>query len=135
MGLTATARSVAGTLRQDISVGGHQLVTDQPVGAGGQGIGPTPHDLLPAALAGCVAWAVVQYGTTKHWELGDVVVVVDYDRNSVPRRVDLTVEFGAELTADQLKRLKRVVAACPVRHSLEAGFEFVEHLHSRRHAA
>jgi hypothetical protein len=41
--------SVAG-LAQEIRVGPHRLVTDEPTAAGGGDTGPTPYDLLLAAL-------------------------------------------------------------------------------------
>jgi putative redox protein len=41
--------SVAG-LAQEIRVGPHRLVADEPTAAGGGDTGPTPYDLLLAAL-------------------------------------------------------------------------------------
>jgi hypothetical protein len=52
LSLTATARSIPGTLRQEIVIDGkHRLITDQPEGVGGEGSAPSPHELFPAALA------------------------------------------------------------------------------------
>ena len=51
---------------------------------------------------------LVQYARTKGWELGDVRVAVDYDHHSTPRRFDVAVEFGGDLTDAQLERLARV---------------------------
>ena len=129
MSLTATARSIPGTLRQAVVIGGtHRLVTDEPESVGGEGSGPAPHELLPAALAGCVATTLVMYARTKKWDLGDVVVDVDYDHRSTPRTFDVTVHLGGDLTDEQLERLEGVAAACPVRRSIEAGVEFHERI-------
>jgi putative redox protein len=127
MSLIATARSIPGTLRQEIVIDGrHRLITDQPEGIGGEGSGPSPHELFPAALAACVTVTLVQYGRTKGWDLGDVRVAVDYDHHSTPRKIDIAVELDGDLTDAQLERLARVARACPLRRSVEAGMEFAE---------
>jgi uncharacterized OsmC-like protein len=132
MSLTATACSIPGTLRQDVVIDGrHRLITDQPERLGGDGSGPSPHELFPAALAACVTVTLVQYARTKGWELGDVRVSVDYDHHSTPRTFDVAVELGGDLTDAQLERLGRVARACPLRRSIEAGIEFEETI-SRR---
>lgn len=129
MSLTATARSIPGTLRQEVVVDGqHRLITDEPPSVGGEGSGPAPHELLPAALASCVSTTLVMYARTKHWELGEVSVAVDYDNRSTPRRFDVRIEFGTDLTGEQLRRLAKVAESCPVRRSVEAGIEFHETL-------
>lgn len=127
MSLTARASAVRGTLRQDVLVDGrHALVTDEPVRLGGEDSGPAPHELLPAALAACISTTLVMYARTKEWELGDVAVAVDFDNHAVPRRFDVTIELGAELTDEQRRRLEKVAQTCPLRRSLEAGSVFFE---------
>jgi putative redox protein len=131
VGLTATARSTPGTLRQEILVDGrHRIVTDEPVRLGGGGAGPAPHELLPAALAGCISTTLVQYALTKGWELGEVTVEVDYDHRATPRRFDVSIRLDADLDDEQLERLERVARACPVRRSIEAGIDFAEEIES-----
>ena len=116
MSLTATARSVPGSLRQEIVIDGrHHLVTDEPVAVGGEGTAPAPHELLVAALAGCVSTVLVMYARTKEWDLGEVSVDVVYDHHATPRRADITIAFTGDLTPEQLTRLEKVAASCPVR--------------------
>jgi putative redox protein len=110
--------------------GTHRLITDQPEQFGGDGSGPSPHELFPAALAACVTVALVQYARTKGWDLGDVQVAVDYDHHSKPRKVETVIELGGDLTDEQLERLQKVACACPLRRSVEAGFEFAERIHA-----
>lgn len=127
MSLTATARSVPGTLRQDVLIDGrHRLLTDEPERLGGTDLGPAPHELFPAALASCIATTLELYARTKKWELGELSVAVDYDNHSVPRTFDIAVELGGDLTDAQLARLEKVAAACPLRRSIEAGITFTE---------
>ena len=129
MSLTATAHSVPGTLRQEVLIDGqHELLTDQPERLGGEGQGPAPHELLPAALAACISGTLVVYANTKGWELGEISVDVVYDTSSSPRRFDVTIGVAGEVSDEQLVRLRKVAAACPLRRSLETGFEFHERL-------
>lgn len=127
MSLTATARSVPGTLRQHVVIDGrHRLLTDEPEHLGGEGLGPAPHELFPAALAACISTTLAIYARTKGWELGEVTVDVEYDNRSTPRRFDVDVRVGGELSDAQLERLGRVAESCPLRRSIEAGIEFHE---------
>jgi putative redox protein len=132
MSLTATARSIGSTLRQDVLIDGkHHLVTDEPVAVGGEGSAPAPHELLPAALASCISTVLIMYARTKAWDLGEVTVAVDYDHHATPRRFDVSIAVTGDLTEAQLARLEKVAATCPVRRSLEAGTEIVERIAQR----
>jgi putative redox protein len=136
MSLSATAHSIPGTFRQQVVIDGqHRLITDEPERLGGDGSGPAPHELFPAALAACISTTLVMYARTKGWDLEDVNVAVDYDHRSTPRRFDVTIELGGELSEAQLERLERVARSCPLRRSIEAGIEFEETLEHRVSAA
>jgi putative redox protein len=127
MSLSATARSIPGTLRQEVVIDGrHRLITDEPEHVGGDGSAPAPHELFPAALAACVSTTLVMYARTKEWNLGEVTVAVDYDHRSTPRRFRIAIGLTGDLTDAQLERLERVASACPVRRGIEAGIEFEE---------
>lgn len=129
MSLTATARSVPGTLRQELLIDGtHRLTTDEPEALGGEGSAPAPHELLPAALAACISTTLVMYGRTKDWDLGDVTVDVDYDHRTTPRRFEILIRLSGDLSDEQLERLEKVASACPVRSAIEAGIEFAERI-------
>jgi putative redox protein len=129
MTLTATARSIPGSLRQEVVIDGrHRLITDKPIEVGGEASGPSPHELLPAGLASCVASTLVMYARTKGWDLGEVTVEVDYDHRSTPRHVEMEIRLDGELAEEQLERLEKVARACPLRRSLETGFEFAERI-------
>ena len=129
MGLTATAHSTSGSLRQDVVVDGRfHLATDEPERLGGSDSAPSPHELLPAALASCVSTTLLMYARTKGWELGHVEVEVAYDQKAPERRCDVTVRLEAPLTREQLERLEKVAATCPVRRALEGAVTFTEQI-------
>jgi len=132
MSLDASAVIVPQSLRSVISVrnGRFRIHTDEPVGAGGDDSAPSPHELLAASLAGCIATTLAMYARAKGWELGDVSVDVDYDNASSPRRFAVDVHLSGDLTGDQLVRLEKVAATCPVRRALEADVVVEERLHA-----
>ena len=75
------------------------------------------------------------YARTKGWELGEVSVAVDYDNRSTPRRFEVAIELGGDLSDEQLRRLDKVAASCPVRRAVETGIEFSETITRREEAA
>ena len=129
MSLTASARSIPGTLRQEVLLDGtHHLITDEPEAVGGDGSAPAPHELVPAALAACISTTLVMYARTKEWELGELSVDVDYEHRATPRRFEIVIRIGGDVTDEQLARLEKVAAACPVRRALEGGSAFEERI-------
>ena len=135
MSLTASARSIPGTLRQEIVIdGNHRLITDEPESLGGDGSAPAPHELLPAALASCISTTLVMYARTKKWDLGEVSVDVDYDHRSTPRHFEIAIHLGGRLSDEQLERLEKVAASCPLRRSIEAGMVFEERIEAAQEA-
>ncbi|MGE5274981.1 MAG: OsmC family protein [Verrucomicrobiota bacterium] len=122
MSLTASSRSIPGTLRQDVLIDGkHRLITDEPEAVGGEGSAPSPHELLPAALAACISTTLVMYARQKDWDLDRVTVDIDYDHRATPRTADVAIHITGDLTPEQLRRLEKVAAACPVHRSLCMG--------------
>ena len=129
MTMTATTHRVGTSLKHEVDVNGrHMIVTDEPLSLGGTDEGPAPHELLPAALASCIATMVAMYAQKRGWEVGDTSVEVSYDSEASPRRFEIQLNLPAELSSEQLRRLERVAECCPLRRALEAGFTFQERL-------
>jgi len=131
MGMRATAKLLPGTLRNDVLIrDAFLLQTDEPESAGGEDTAPTPHELLAAALASCITTTVATYARTKGWELGDALVEVEYDARSTPRQFRVDLRLNGSYDAEQIARLERAAASCPVRRALEGGFAIEEHVHA-----
>jgi putative redox protein len=128
--LRASARSRPGSLRQEVTIDGgrHVLTTDEPEHLGGDDSGPAPHELLPAALASCISTTIVTYARARSWDIGSVLVDVDYDHRSTPRQFTIAVHLDPSLPAERVERLTKVAEACPVRRAIEGGIEFDEHV-------
>jgi putative redox protein len=136
MSFTASAHSIGGGLRQEVEVNRrHTIVTDEPRALGGTDAGPAPHELMPAMIAACVSTTLALYAKRHGWQVEGLSVDVTYDADVSPRHVELTTHLPSGLTAEQVTRLERVAATCPVRRAFEAGFAFDEHIASRLPAA
>jgi putative redox protein len=70
----------AGGLPQQIEIGRHRLRADEPVVAGGDDSGPTPYQLLLAALGSCISMTVSLYAERKGWPLEGVEVRLRHDK-------------------------------------------------------
>jgi putative redox protein len=135
MSLTARSRSIPGTLRQEIVIDGqHRLITDEPESVGGEGSAPSPHELLPAALAACISTTIVMYARQKEWPLDQVTVDIDFDHRATPRTADVAVRITGRLTPEQLQRLEKVADACPVHRSLSLGVEVRSEITAQEYA-
>ena len=99
--------------------GGHALVIDEPVARGGGDEGPSPTRTLGAALAACTAITTEMYAERKGWDLGalEVEVEIAYD-GPVPTAFEVTLRCPGDLDDDQLQRLLRIAAKCPVHRLL-----------------
>src|SRR2546429_680965 len=77
-GMDVVVPSGAG-LEQQIGVGRPQLVSDEPVEFGGADGGPSPYELLAAALGSCTSMTLRLYARATGWPLQRVIVTISPD--------------------------------------------------------
>src|SRR2546423_12273928 len=70
----------AGGFVQEIVIGPHQLVADEPKDVGGTDEGPTPYDLLLAGLGACTSMTVSLYARRKSLPLEGVTTRLRHSR-------------------------------------------------------
>lgn len=119
---TASVRSSDTAYRQDISTGGHALVADEPVSAGGQQAGPAPYDYLLASLGACTAITLQMYAERKGWKLDELRVELTLFKSSDGEtRIDRVLHCSTELNEVQWQRLLNIAGKTPVTKTLLAG--------------
>ena len=128
--MKATARRSGGSLKHHVEIGEHRLTADEPSEHGGSDLGPSPQELLAASLASCSAITMEMYAQRKGWDLGEVVVDVDYEpaQRGSPTKFTMNVKLPKELPEEQREKLMQIVCKCPVHRTLEGEVMFDENV-------
>jgi putative redox protein len=104
-------------MRHEIHVGRNSLATDEGPEMGGEGSGPTPHDLYDAALGACKALTVLWYANRKGIPVDGIEVSVDRDASQERTgvyRLAAELTLTGDLTDTQRDDLLRVAGKCPI---------------------
>jgi len=128
--MKASSRRANGKLQNAVEIRHHTLTADEPKDEGGEDAGPSPQELLAGSLASCTAITMEMYAQRKGWDIGEVVVDVDYEpaQRGSPTKFHMTVQLPKELPQEQQQRLMQIVAKCPVHRTLEGEVMFDERL-------
>ena len=122
--------SGAGRYAEDIFIANHVLRADEPVAVGGTDTGPTPHDMLLAALGACTAVTLRMYAERKKWPLGRIEVRLRHERVHAEDcqtcetkegkidRIERDIAIEGPLDAEQKARLLEIAGKCPVHRTL-----------------
>jgi putative redox protein len=126
--MKATARRANGKFSHDVEMRDHHLTADEPEDTGGGDEGPSPQELLAGSLASCTAITMEMYAKRKGWDIGEVVVNVDYEpaQRGSPTKFAMEVRLPKELPEEQRERLMQIAAKCPVHRTLEGEVMFEE---------
>ena len=128
------ARTERGSFETTIGMRGHRLVADEPLALGGTDLGPTPSELVAAALAACTTITLRMYADRKAWPLEAVEVGVGRrievgagGSRAAPRYLR-TLKLTGPLDESQIARLLQIADRCPVHRQLTGGTEVTTEL-------
>jgi putative redox protein len=125
-------RGAATGFAQEIEIGKHRLGADEPVSGGGADTGPTPYDLILAALGSCTSMTLGVYARRKGWPLESVTVRLSHSRihaedcaNCETKegrldQIDVVIEVAGDLSEEQRRRLIEISEKCPVHRTLQS---------------
>ncbi len=134
-----TVSHIPGTAYQTrITTGDVAIFGDEPEASGGDGLGPSPYELLLAGLGHCTVLTILLYARRKNWPVEGVSIDVTHERlvvdeevdgKPVKRKVERIVQeitLTGNLDADQRARLMEIAGKCPVHRTITGDLEIVE---------
>jgi putative redox protein len=107
-----------------IVAGNKTIIADEPPEDGGADLGPSPFELLAAALASCTAITLRMYAERKQWDTGEITVNVLLDRPE-PNQTVFTRIITTANTLDEASsnRLVAIANACPTHKILKGSID------------
>jgi uncharacterized OsmC-like protein len=123
-------RGNAGGFAQSVEVAGHRFSADEPVAFGGTNSGPSPYDLLLAALGSCTSMTIGLYARRKGWPLESVKVTLRHSKIHATDceecetkegkidRIEREIHLAGTLTPEQHAKLLEIADKCPVHRTL-----------------
>ena len=116
----------------NVSTKDHHFVADEPESFGGTNKGPTPYDLLLAALGTCTNMTLRMYADRKEISLERIVSRLNHEKVHIEdcedceekdKKIDLItkeIELHGDLTEEQIERLLEIADKCPVHRTLKS---------------
>ncbi|MGB2905282.1 MAG: OsmC family protein [Candidatus Dechloromonas phosphoritropha] len=112
-----------GRYQQEVIVGEHRLLADEPVDVGGADTGPAPLEFVMAGLGACTSMTLRMYAERKGILLTRISVRLVHDKvkvSGIPRdRIVRAITLEGDLTVEQRARLLEIANKCPVHKALE----------------
>ena len=139
-GVVTVAESPGFKFRQLVAAGPHALIADEPKHVGGNDSGPTPYDLLLAALGACTAMTIRMYAEHKKFPLEAVRVELTHEKihatdcdacesgSAKIDRIQRTLFLSGDLSTEQIEKIRQIADKCPVHRTLHATVRVETHL-------
>jgi putative redox protein len=139
-GVVDVSETLTGRFSNEVRVGRHRLLADEPTDAGGDDAGPMPHDFVLAGLGACTSMTVRMYAERKGIPLKRVSVRLSYRKmkaadcpDCVTKEGEITemtrdVTLEGDLTDEQRQRLIEIANKCPVHKTLSGEIKIRTHL-------
>jgi putative redox protein len=115
---------------QKVQIGSYNLTADEPVSYGGTDSGPSPYDLILAALGACTSMTIGLYARKRNWPVQGIAVSLwhskiharDCDDCETKEgridRIEMEIHLDGALIDEQRVKLMEIAGKCPVHQTL-----------------
>lgn len=132
-GTVLVSEAGQGKFANHISIGGrHTLLADEPENYGGTDTGPTPYDLLLAALGACKTMTMRMHADRKGFAMKQAKVTLKHNKihaedcedcETTDGRIDqieTEIEVIGDLSAEERQKIVDIAEKCPVHRTLHS---------------
>jgi putative redox protein len=98
------------------------IIMDEPNEIGGRDLGPDPHSLLLASLAGCTLSTLRMYIDRKEWLIPEITVSLNltlHNDEAFSTEIKREILFSSYISEEQKQRLLVIANKCPISKMLE----------------
>jgi putative redox protein len=122
-------RSVGSRYTTQVTTQHHAVIADEPA-PGGDDLGPTPYELLLAALGACTSMTMLMYARRLGWPLEQVQIELTHEREHAQDCEDCEdgssrlevihrkIRLEGQLSTEQRAKLGEIARRCPVHKTL-----------------
>jgi len=126
-----------GRFQQEISIGPHHMLADEPVAVGGGDTGPGPYDYVLAGLGACTSITMRLYAERKAMPLERVTVTLNHSKihaedcaecetkAGMLDHIERVIAMEGALDVEQRQKLMEISEKCPVHRTLTSEVHIV----------
>ena len=123
-----------------LKVGSHFMTADEPLSFGGNDYGPSPYELVSAALSACTVMTIQMYAKRKGWSLDNVQAHTSYSKSHAKdcencetdnSKLDTFVReitISGNLDEKQKSRIMQIADKCPIHKTLNSTVQIITKL-------